>query len=98
MALGKKFGGRQKGTPNKIVYDVRGVIDRVFDRLGGEEKLIEEFLGSEDENIRLKLFMRLQEYRYGKPKETHDVNLSGLESLAEEIAAGRKRASQIKEE
>lgn len=39
MALPKghpKYGGRQKGTPNKISRDVRRTIIETFDAIGGE--------------------------------------------------------------
>ena len=35
MALGKKTGGRQKGTPNKVSGTVRENVISVFDGLGG---------------------------------------------------------------
>lgn len=38
---GMKFGGRQKGTPNKITTDLRTMILDVVDKLGGAERLQE---------------------------------------------------------
>lgn len=37
MAKGKKTGGRQKGTPNKLGNNVRETIIKVYDMIGGDE-------------------------------------------------------------
>lgn len=39
MAKGKKTGGRNKGTPNKITKDVREAILGAFDEVGGQAYL-----------------------------------------------------------
>lgn len=36
----KKIGGRAKGTPNKRTVDLRIIYQNVFDRLGGEDRLL----------------------------------------------------------
>lgn len=36
---GMKFGGRQKGTPNKVTLDLRNMILDVVDRMGGPERM-----------------------------------------------------------
>lgn len=41
MPKGAKYGGRVKGTPNKNTKDVREVIMRVFDGVGGIEHMKE---------------------------------------------------------
>jgi len=38
---GKKFGGRQKGTPNKNTTAVKSALIEAFERLGGVDKLVE---------------------------------------------------------
>lgn len=38
---GMKFGGRQKGTPNKVTLDLRNMILDVVDQMGGAERLKE---------------------------------------------------------
>lgn len=40
MALGRKTGGRQKGTPNKTTVAVKKALEQAFDGLGGVPSLI----------------------------------------------------------
>jgi hypothetical protein len=40
MAIGKKTGGRQKGTPNKVTVAVKDAIAAAADGLGGTDRLI----------------------------------------------------------
>lgn len=42
MAKGKKTGGRQKGTPNKINGDVKGLILEALNGVGGAQYLEEK--------------------------------------------------------
>jgi hypothetical protein len=39
MALGKKTGGRQKGSVNKTTATVKAVLEEAFERLGGVDFL-----------------------------------------------------------
>jgi hypothetical protein len=39
MALGKKTGGRQKGTPNKLSTNVKDNVISVFEQLGGTDHM-----------------------------------------------------------
>jgi len=39
MAVGRKTGGRQKGTPNKLTADLKGMILSALDEAGGIEYL-----------------------------------------------------------
>ena len=39
MAKGKKTGGRQKGTPNKLTAEVKDMVRQALDDLGGVEYL-----------------------------------------------------------
>lgn len=41
MALGRKTGGRKKGTPNKITSTAREAITIAADMLGGGQRLYE---------------------------------------------------------
>ena len=41
MAIGKKTGGRQKGTPNKLTATVKDSILAAFDEAGGVAYLVE---------------------------------------------------------
>jgi len=38
---GRKFGGRQKGTPNKTTRQVKEALIEAFERLGGIDSLVE---------------------------------------------------------
>ena len=40
MALGKKTGGRKKGTPNKTTQKAKDAIDQAAQDLGGAERLV----------------------------------------------------------
>jgi hypothetical protein len=39
MALGRKTGGREKGTPNKLTKSAKEAFQLAFDQLGGWERL-----------------------------------------------------------
>lgn len=39
MARGRKTGGRQKGTPNKVTTDVKEMVLAALNRAGGEQYL-----------------------------------------------------------
>jgi hypothetical protein len=41
-APGQRFGGRQKGTPNKLSGDVRAMIFAALDEVGGHSYLVEQ--------------------------------------------------------
>lgn len=40
MAVGRKTGGRKKGTPNKLTGAARDAISMAADRLGGVDRLV----------------------------------------------------------
>jgi hypothetical protein len=42
MARGRKTGGRQKGTPNKLTVDTRAMILSALDQAGGEQYLVRQ--------------------------------------------------------
>jgi hypothetical protein len=63
MAKGRKTGGRKKGTPNKR-RDLQEFLDSVEEQID-PVKLAKKFLGGK--NPSEKIFLRLLEYRYGKP-------------------------------
>lgn len=95
MSLNPSAGpGRPKGSTNKATRDVRDMVDRVFKAAGGEEKIVESFLNSDNEEIRFRMMIRLQEYRYGKPKESSDVTVNLVGQLAERLDKALKRTSE----
>lgn len=40
MALGKKTGGRKKGTPNKNSITVKESLKNVYERMGGDDAML----------------------------------------------------------
>lgn len=40
MALGRKTGGRKRGTPNKLTADIKAAIETAFHQVGGPDYLI----------------------------------------------------------
>jgi hypothetical protein len=63
---GKKYGGRQKGTPNKLTFDLRATIS---DILGQELESIHERLERLDDKERLDIIVRLLPYAIPKMSE-----------------------------
>jgi len=57
MALGRKTGGRQKGTPNKITASARDAFAQAFDQIGGKDGLAD--WATENRTEFYKLFARL---------------------------------------
>jgi hypothetical protein len=94
MAVRPKTGGRVKGTPNKITPEVRDFCARVLEACGGEELIAKEFLSHEEPDIRLRMFTLLLHYRYGKPKETVDANVTVTDERAERVANAKKFAAE----
>ena len=56
---GKKFGGREKGTPNVLTKEVRAVLKAVVFE---EVALIQDHLKELDPKIRLQILIRLLPY------------------------------------
>lgn len=75
MAKGKKYGGRQKGTPNRITASLTDAIDKAFEQVGGAKYLARV---AEDDP---KAFCALLGKRL--PKDiTHNASDSLLELIA----------------
>lgn len=49
---GKKFGGRKKGTPNKNSLTVKESLKNVYERLGGDDAMLEWAAENPDEFYR----------------------------------------------
>jgi hypothetical protein len=84
MALGRKTGGRKKGTPNKVTADMRKAVVEAFDKAGGVEYLVK--LSVEDPRSFASLVGKVIP---AEVKATIDASPEMLASLE----AGRKRAS-----
>lgn len=52
MALGKKTGGRKKGTPNKVSGTVRESLISVYEGLGGDQAMLSWAAENPDEFYR----------------------------------------------
>ena len=56
---GKKYGGRQKGTPNKLTKELRTLLkDIMYDELEG----LQEYLGTLNPKDRVELLIKLMPY------------------------------------
>lgn len=64
--MGQRFGGRQKGTPNKAKLGVRDLLDRVLDD-DANERAWRKWLKHKDSKIAFEAFKLAQAYKYGKP-------------------------------
>lgn len=85
MAKGAKFGGRRKGTPNKITADLRDTIQKAFKAVGGQDYL--ETVARDQPAVFCKLLgMTL-------PK---DVNLNASAGLSISIAVGDAARQSVK--
>ena len=62
----KRFGGRQKGTPNIATRELKAMIDHMLPP-AEIEKRWKKFLNSIDEKTAYKAFEMALHYRYGKP-------------------------------
>lgn len=79
----KKTGGRKKGTPNKTTATAKEAIMNAFDKLGGEEYLVQ--VGKQDHKTFCSLLGRVL------PKEVStsinsDLDLMTNEELEAELA------------
>ena len=74
MALGRKTGGRTKGTPNKTTSEMRDAIIQAFHEAGGVDYLVR--VASDDPRTFLGLLGRVL------PKEVKaEVHTTSLEAL-----------------
>lgn len=64
-----RYGGRQKGTPNKAHNDIQALIDQVFEKVNPVEKLVSLLNRPLDTATEARVFLRLMEYRYGLPRQ-----------------------------
>jgi len=69
---GKKFGGREKGTPNKLTKELRTVLkDLIYDELNSLGKRLEKLEPKE----RVELIIKLMPYVFPKlEKISHTTN------------------------
>jgi hypothetical protein len=97
MAKGQRFGGRAKGTPNKVTVEIRAIAQRY-----GQEAiaaLVRVMRTTEDPKVKVMAANSLLDRAYGKPAQTLlgdpeqplEVNTSALDDFTQRIAemAGR---------
>lgn len=84
MAVGKKYGGRQKGTPNKRTqFSVRERLEELgVDLVGEILKCIENV---DDDNDKAHLYLRLLEYCDAKRKAM-EVKVEDMNQMTKEEA------------
>jgi len=82
MAKGVKTGGRRKGTLNKSTQEVQAWIDEIFQEINPTEHA-KKLIQSESDKVSAMVFLRLMEYRYGKPTEhlQADINVNFADLL-----------------
>ncbi len=69
---GKKYGGRTKGTPNKVTKELRTVMKRV---LFQELENIEQLLGELEPKDRVELVIKMMPFILPKVKQApHTIN------------------------
>lgn len=69
---GKKYGGREKGTPNKLTKELRSVLKEV---IYNELDNIEERLDQLEPKQRLELVVKLMPYVFPKMESaSHKIN------------------------
>lgn len=83
MALGRKTGGRKKGTPNKASKTVKDNVLAVFENIGGAATMTNWARQNQTEFF--KLYAKLL------PTET-DLNVEGSLSLVDVLRAGASEA------
>jgi hypothetical protein len=74
---GVRYGGRQKGTPNKR-HELQELLDAVFAKVDPIEKLCSLLNKPLDAGTEARILLRLLEYRYGQPPAT--VSLVGADA------------------
>ncbi len=70
MALGRKTGGRQKGTLNKATASIKAAIQKHGDAL---VKALLKLTKSDDERVRLVAIQAALDRGYGRPTQAVDL-------------------------
>ena len=76
MAKRKKTGGRIKGVSrNKSTTNAKEFVDAVFAKMKqSPEEVARTFLTCDDMKVKSNVFLRLLEYRYGRPTQPSEVS------------------------
>ena len=84
---GVRYGGRQKGTPNKATASIREAVDNVLGGYMNNGQMLEDFKVL-DAKERLEIAIKLMQFVYPKMKSV-DVAVSSyqkLENVAQRLA------------
>ncbi len=74
MALGRKTGGRLKGTPNKATVGIKAAFQKHGDDLVGALLALTK---SDDERVRLGAIQAALDRGWGRPAQMVDANVQG---------------------
>jgi hypothetical protein len=85
MALGRKTGGRKKGTPNKSTAALRAIAQQYDEE--AVEKLVHLMRNSLDEKVQHAAAVDLIEIGHGKPKQTVEDVTNHESSRTEQLLA-----------
>lgn len=65
----RRGAGRKKGIPNQSTLAIKQLVDCIFERVNPVQKAI-KLLRSKSDRTQAMIFLRLLEYRYGRPSQT----------------------------
>ena len=77
--MGERFGGRQKGTPNKFTAKIKDAIENAFEEVGGQKYLVR--LAISEPQVFCKLLGQVL------PKDIHVEAEVTLRGILEDMAA-----------
>lgn len=86
---GKKFGGRQKGTPNKTTRDMKAAIMEAFEKAGGVDYLY--MLANDEPRTFATLLAKVLPSENINENRNIDVN-----ALTDRLQAGRDRVARLR--
>jgi len=86
---GKKFGGRQKGTPNKTTRDMKAAIIEAFEMAGGVDYL--HMLAHDEPRTFATLLAKVLPSENINENRNIDVN-----ALTDRLQAGRDRVARLR--
>lgn len=93
MAKGKKTGGRQKGSRNHNVAEVKDLVDAIFKKVDPVTKAI-KLLEFGSDKTQGTVLLKLLEYRYGKPVQPLSGPDGGPIPLTHTIRFGDGKSEQ----
>lgn len=90
MAIGKKTGGRKKGTPNKLTSSTKKALDEAFKKMGGVAALVR--WGKDNPTEFYKIWVKILpvEAREADAFEVAELRRLQTEKLKAEIEAIRR--------